>query len=59
MKKILNKIDQLDVFGVPIYLLTNEKVPSFKSKVGGLITLVAGSVSFAYFLYVILEWTNN
>ncbi|CAD8126707.1 unnamed protein product [Paramecium sonneborni] len=59
MKNVFNTIVQLDVFGVPINLLTNEKESPFKSKVGGLITLIASGISFAYFLYIILEWTNN
>ncbi|CAD8214678.1 unnamed protein product [Paramecium pentaurelia] len=59
MKKALNTIDKMDIFGVPIHLLTNEKAYQFQSKVGGIITLIVGSVSFAYFLYVIVQWINN
>ncbi|CAD8196818.1 unnamed protein product [Paramecium octaurelia] len=59
MNKILNTIDKIDIFGVPINLLTNEKTSVFQSKVGGIITLIAGSVSLSYFLYVFIYWVSN
>ncbi|CAK63848.1 unnamed protein product (macronuclear) [Paramecium tetraurelia] len=59
MNKILNTIDKIDIFGVPINLLTNEKTSVFQSKVGGIITLIAGSVSLSYFLYVFVYWISN
>lgn len=59
MNKILNTIDKIDIFGVPINLLTNEKNPRFQSKVGGLFTLIAGTLSLSYFLYVFIFWVSN
>ncbi|CAD8122185.1 unnamed protein product [Paramecium sonneborni] len=59
MNKILNTIDKIDVFGVPINLLTNEKSSIFQSKVGGLLTLIAGALSISYFLYVFVFWVSN
>lgn len=59
MNKILNTIDKIDIFGVPINLLTNEKTSIFQSKVGGIFTLIAGSLSLSYFLYVFVFWVSN
>lgn len=59
MNKILNTIDKIDIFGVPINLLTNEKNSAFQSKVGGLFSLIAGSLSLTYFLYVFIFWVSN
>ncbi|CAD8195884.1 unnamed protein product [Paramecium pentaurelia] len=59
MNKILNTIDKIDIFGVPINLLTNEKNSAFQSKIGGLFSLIAGSLSLTYFLYVFIFWVSN
>lgn len=59
MKKILNTIDKIDIFGVPINLLTNSKDLFYQSKLGGIVTLIVGSLGFAYFLYVIILWIEN
>ncbi|CAD8194828.1 unnamed protein product [Paramecium pentaurelia] len=59
MKKILNTIDKIDIFGVPVNLLTNSKDLFYQSKLGGIVTLFVGSLGFAYFLYVIILWIEN
>ena len=59
MNKILNTIDKIDIFGVPISLLTNAKTSYYQSKVGGLITILVGGISFTYFLYVLILWIDN
>ena len=47
------------MFGVPVGLLTNENELKFKSKFGGLVSLLAGSTSLVYFIYIIILWINN
>ncbi|CAK73207.1 unnamed protein product (macronuclear) [Paramecium tetraurelia] len=59
MNKVLNTIEKIDIFGVPICLLSNSNNQRYQSKVGGIITIVLSSVSLAYFLYVITLWINN
>ncbi|CAD8110315.1 unnamed protein product [Paramecium primaurelia] len=59
MNKILNTIDKIDIFGVPISLLTNAKAPLFQSKLGGIVTLLIGSISLSYFLYIIVLWIDH
>ncbi|CAD8106862.1 unnamed protein product [Paramecium sonneborni] len=59
MKKILNTIDKFDIFGVPINLLTNTKASLYQSKLGGIVTLIIGSISLTYFLYVIIQWIDH
>ncbi|CAD8191531.1 unnamed protein product [Paramecium octaurelia] len=59
MNKFLEFIEKVDIFGVQIVLLTNNKESSFQSRIGGLISLVLGSLSFAYTLYILVLWTEN
>ncbi|CAD8145790.1 unnamed protein product [Paramecium octaurelia] len=59
MNKIIDSIEKLDIFGVPVALLTNENEPKFKSKLGGFISLLVGSTSLVYFLYIMILWINN
>ncbi|CAD8158546.1 unnamed protein product [Paramecium pentaurelia] len=59
MNKIIDSIEKLDLFGVPVNLLTNENEPKFKSKLGGLISLLVGSTSLVYFFYIMILWINN
>ncbi|CAD8116149.1 unnamed protein product [Paramecium primaurelia] len=59
MNKILNTIDKFDIFGVPISLLTDAKASLYKSKFGGIITLLIGSISLTYFLYIIILWIDH
>ncbi|CAD8188631.1 unnamed protein product [Paramecium pentaurelia] len=59
MKKIINTIDKLDIFGVPISLLTDGKATLHKSKLGGIVTILIGSISLTYFLYVMVLWINH
>ncbi|CAD8109111.1 unnamed protein product [Paramecium sonneborni] len=59
MNKILNTIDKFDIFGVPINLLTNAKASLYQSKIGGIVSLIIGSISLIYFLYVIILWIDH
>ncbi|CAD8112877.1 unnamed protein product [Paramecium sonneborni] len=59
MNKLLNTIEKYDIFGVPISLLTNAKSSLYQSKLGGIVTLIIGSISLSYFLYVIIQWINH
>ncbi|CAD8189307.1 unnamed protein product [Paramecium octaurelia] len=59
MNRFIRYIAQMDVFGVPIHLLTKGKDSKFQSIIGGLTTLILGSTSFIYFLYIIILWTSN
>ncbi|CAD8093679.1 unnamed protein product [Paramecium primaurelia] len=59
MNKIINTIDKLDIFGVPISLLTDAKATLHKSKLGGIVTILIGSISLTYFLYVMVLWINH
>lgn len=59
MNKIIDSIQKLDIFGVPVNLLTNENEPKFKSKLGGVISLLVGSTSLVYFFYIMILWINN
>ncbi|CAD8210301.1 unnamed protein product [Paramecium pentaurelia] len=58
MNIILNAIQKIDVFGVPIFLLTNNNNPLHQSKLGGIVTLSLGSISLFYFFYVIILWMS-
>lgn len=59
MNKIIDSIEKLDIFGVPVTLLTNENEPKYKSKLGGCISLLVGSTSLVYFCYIMILWINN
>ncbi|CAD8199520.1 unnamed protein product [Paramecium pentaurelia] len=52
--KILNTIDKLDIFGVPISFLTNAKTSLQQSRLGGLITFLIGSISLTYYLFLFI-----
>ncbi|CAD8125412.1 unnamed protein product [Paramecium sonneborni] len=57
--KFLNKIKEIDIFGVSIPLLTQANNQKFQSTMGGILSILLGSISLAYFLYVIVQWSNN
>ncbi|CAD8160163.1 unnamed protein product [Paramecium octaurelia] len=57
--KFLNTIESVDLFGVPIPLLTQSNNEKFQSKMGGILSILLGSLSFTYFLYVVVQWSNN
>ncbi|CAD8070408.1 unnamed protein product [Paramecium sonneborni] len=59
MNRIIDSIQKLDIFGVPVTLLTNENEQKFKSKFGGFLSLIAGSTSLVYFFYIMILWINN
>ncbi|CAD8153398.1 unnamed protein product [Paramecium octaurelia] len=59
MQQILNTIDKIDIFGVPVSLLTSAKESLYQSKLGGLITILIGGISFTYFLYIIIQWIDH
>ncbi|CAD8090459.1 unnamed protein product [Paramecium sonneborni] len=59
MNKILQSIEKIDIFGVSLSLLTNENKSAFQSKVGGIISVISGSLSLSYFLFIIALWINN
>ncbi|CAK86794.1 unnamed protein product, partial (macronuclear) [Paramecium tetraurelia] len=59
MQQILNTIDKVDIFGVPVSLLTAAKASLYQSKLGGLITILIGGISLTYFLYVIIQWIDH
>ncbi|CAD8174751.1 unnamed protein product [Paramecium pentaurelia] len=58
MNIFMNTIEKIDVFGVPICLLTNKNNTQFQSKLGGIATIALGSISLIYFLYVMILWMN-
>ncbi|CAD8159263.1 unnamed protein product [Paramecium pentaurelia] len=59
MKNFLDQLEKLDIFGVPISLLTNKENEKFQSKLGGITTIVVSSLSLIYFLYIFVLWNNN
>ncbi|CAD8118664.1 unnamed protein product [Paramecium primaurelia] len=59
MNKVINTIENIDIFGVPICLLSNTNNQRYQSKVGGIITIMLSGLSLSYFLYVIVLWINN
>ncbi|CAD8081420.1 unnamed protein product [Paramecium sonneborni] len=59
MQKILNNFEKLDIFGVPICLLTNQENEKFQSKIGGIATVLVSSLSLVYFFYVFILWNTN
>ncbi|CAD8073890.1 unnamed protein product [Paramecium primaurelia] len=59
MKNFLNQLEKLDIFGVPISLLTNKENEKFQSKLGGITTIIVSSLSLIYFLYIFILWNNN
>ncbi|CAD8145871.1 unnamed protein product [Paramecium octaurelia] len=59
MHKFLSSIEKIDIFGVPISLLTHKNESKFQSIMGGIISIFLGSISLAYFLYIIAQWIDN
>ncbi|CAD8161833.1 unnamed protein product [Paramecium pentaurelia] len=57
--KFLNIIERIDIFGVPIPLLTQANNQKFQSTLGGILSILLGSISLAYFLYIVVQWSNN
>ncbi|CAD8075046.1 unnamed protein product [Paramecium sonneborni] len=55
----MNKFEKLDIFGVPICLLTNSNNEKYQSKIGAVSTLILSSVSLMYFLYIFVLWNTN
>jgi hypothetical protein len=47
--RIGNLIENVDMFGHPINLTYNRK-PSYKTVFGGVISIIAGGLIFAYFI---------
>ncbi|CAD8098309.1 unnamed protein product [Paramecium primaurelia] len=59
MNKFFELIEKVDLFGVQLSLLTNNKGTNFQSRIGGLISVILGSVSLAYSLYILVLWIEN
>ncbi|CAD8068127.1 unnamed protein product [Paramecium sonneborni] len=59
MNKFFEMMEKIDMFGVQLTLLTKNKESNFQSRVGGSISVCLGSLSFAYFLFVLVQWINN
>ncbi|CAK77762.1 unnamed protein product (macronuclear) [Paramecium tetraurelia] len=55
-KKILKSID---LFSIPVPLLTNDAQSQYSSYYSGFISILASVLSIAYFVYVIQEWANG
>ncbi|CAD8115583.1 unnamed protein product [Paramecium sonneborni] len=47
MNILLSTIQKIDVFGVPIFLLTNKNNPLYQSKLGGIVTVGLGIIQIA------------
>ncbi|CAD8060861.1 unnamed protein product [Paramecium primaurelia] len=59
MMKIFSAIDKIDIFGVPIPLLTSTNEYKYQSKIGGILSILLASISLTYFFYIVVQWSNN
>ncbi|CAD8058511.1 unnamed protein product [Paramecium primaurelia] len=58
-KQFRNLLKQIDLFSIPVPVLTNDAKSQYSSSYSGLISILASVLSIAYFAYVISEWANG
>jgi hypothetical protein len=59
MKHLVHIAKQIDIFGVPVPILTHRGEEKFKSLQGGLITTLISVLGLIYFIYMMDLWING
>ncbi|CAD8158543.1 unnamed protein product [Paramecium octaurelia] len=58
-RQIRTFLKQIDLFSIPVPVLTTDAKSQYSSSYSGLISIIASVLSIAYFVYVIQEWANG
>ncbi|CAD8067664.1 unnamed protein product [Paramecium primaurelia] len=58
-KQLRNLLKQIDLFSIPVPVLTDDAKSKYSSPCSGLISILASVLSLAYFAYVLSEWSNG
>ncbi|CAD8070222.1 unnamed protein product [Paramecium sonneborni] len=58
-KQLKDLLKQIDLFSIPVPVLTNDSKQQYSSFYSGLISILVSLLSLAYFAYVIQEWANG
>ncbi|CAD8074770.1 unnamed protein product [Paramecium sonneborni] len=58
-QQLKDLLKQIDLFSIPVPVLTNDSKSQYSSFYSGLISILASLLSLAYFAYVIQEWVNG